>query len=145
VTIRTLTTLAGLLLASTAIAEGVSVNPGKWEMTMTMEMETDLDLPVQMPPQTHTSTECIEQEELGPDDFEMEEDSPCEFGEVSIDGNTVSWSVTCPGPAGSMTGNWSFTSHGDTITGQGSMSGDMGGQSMDFSMTWGGRRIGDCD
>ena len=131
--------LPGILLATAVMAEGVAVDPGKWEMTMTMEMSM---LPA---PQTRTSTECIEQNELGPDDFNMDEDSPCDFNDVEIDGNTVSWAISCPGPAGEMTGNWLFTSHGDSITGEGSMTADMAGQSMEFTMNWNGKRIGDCD
>ena len=131
---------AGILFAGTALAEGVSVNPGKWEMTMTMQMSM-------MPaPQTKTTTECIEKDELGPAEFHMEEDSPCDFSDVVVDDDTVSWNVNCPGPAGGdMKGEWSFTSLGDTITGSGSMSAEMAGQTMDFNMEWDGKRVGECD
>ena len=46
-----------LLMATGAAwaADGVPMTPGKWEMNMTMEMSM---LPQ---PQTHTSTECIEE------------------------------------------------------------------------------------
>jgi len=138
--IRTLFILTGVLFATGAVAEGVAVNPGKWEMTMTMQMSM---LPA---PQTKTTTECIEKEELGPAEFHMEEDSPCDFSDVVIDDDTVSWNVNCPGPAGGeMTGEWSFTSHGDSIEGNGSMSADMAGQAIEFTMEWSGQRVGNCD
>ena len=144
-TIRASIILPGLLLAATALADGVAVDPGQWEMKMTMEMKTSMDLPMVIPPRTMTTTECVEEDELGPDSFNMEEDSLCEFGDVAVEGNTVSWSISCPGPAGSMSGNWSFTSEGDTVEGQGTMAGNMGGQDMEFHMSWNGKRIGDCD
>jgi hypothetical protein len=134
--------LIGMLICCTSVsfAEGVAVEPGKWEMTMTMEMSM---LPA---PQTRTSTECIEQDELSPEDFNMDEDSPCNISDMVIDGNTVSWAINCPGPTGGeMTGSWSFTSHGDSITGEGSMTAEMAGQSMEFKMNWGGKRVGDCE
>ena len=142
---RALMILPALLLATGAMAEGVAIDPGQWEMTMTMEMNSSMDLPMVIPPRTTTTTECVEKNELGPDDFNMEEESPCDVSDVKIDGNTVSWAISCPGPAGSMTGNWSFTSAGDTVEGQGSMTGDMGGQAMDFTMSWSGKRTGECE
>ena len=75
----------------------------------------------------------------------MDEDSPCSFDDVEIEGNTVRWNLNCPGPAGTMTGSWEFTSTGETVTGNGSMSAQMAGQVMEFTMSWEGQRIGDCD
>ena len=61
--------LTVLLLGCTAsvLAEGVPMTPGKWEMTMTMEMSM---LPA---PQVRTYTECVEESELNPDKFKMDE------------------------------------------------------------------------
>ena len=120
-------------------AEGISMTPGKWEMKMTMEMSM---LPQ---PQTHTSTECITEAELNPQNFNMDQNSPCERGEPEIDGNTVRWDISCTAPAGPMTGSWEFTSTGDSVTGKGSMTANMAGQTMEFTMNWEGHRIGDCD
>ena len=131
--------LVGALMAGTALADGVAVNPGRWEMTMTMEMSL-------MPaPQTRSFTKCIEEKELGPDSFNMDENSPCDFSGVAIDGDSVSWSINCPSPAGAMVGHWEFTSSGDSVVGSGSMSADIVGQSMEFTMNWEGERVGDCE
>lgn len=46
-------------------------------MNMTMEMSL---LPQ---PQVHSSKECIEQSELHPDDFNMDENSPCNYFQYS--------------------------------------------------------------
>ena len=63
----------------------------------------------------------------------------------SVDGNTARWSIVCPtegGPA--MEGQWEFTSSGDSITGNGSMTASFNGQEMGFTMSWEGKRTGDC-
>ena len=133
--------LAALLLtfSSASMARGVPMDPGKWETTMTMEMSM-------MPgPKVQTDIRCITESELSPDNFQSVQDSPCEVSEFEIDGNDVSWSIACPMPGGSMTGNWSFTSGGDTVTGKGNLKGDMGGMAIEMNMSWEGKRIGDCD
>lgn len=128
-----------MFFSATAIADGVSIDPGEWEMTTTMTMSM-------MPqPQTNTVKECIEESELSPEDFDMDEDNPCNITDVVIDGDTASWSINCPVENGMvMEGKWEFTSNGDSITGAGNMAAEMAGQTMSFDMTWSGKRIGDC-
>ena len=46
---------------------------------------------------------------------------------------------------GATRGEWSFTSAGDTMHGEGTMTAEMGQQSMVFTMRWDGERIGACD
>jgi hypothetical protein len=135
-----LTGLATVFLASIASADGVPINPGLWEMTSTMTMSM-------MPqPTTNTVKECIENNELSPEDFNMEEDNPCNITDVTVDGNTARWSINCPTEGGPvMEGQWEITSNGDTINGSGNMSAEFSGQAMSFAMTWEGQRIGDCD
>jgi hypothetical protein len=134
------TCLIGCLFSTTGVAAGIAIEPGMWETNMTMKMSM-------MPqPQVHSSTECIEESELNPEDFNMDENSPCDIGEVVLNDNTVNWAINCPAEGGmALQGNWSMTSNGDTLTGGGSMSG--GTEDMQISMTikWDGKRIGDCD
>ena len=129
--------LASLIFAGTASAEGVSIDPGMWEMTSTMTM-------TMMPePRSNTVQECIENDELSPESFNMDKDNPCDITEVAIEGNTARWSINCStdgGPA--MEGQWEFTSNGDSISGKGEMSAEFSGQKMGFNMTWKGKRIG---
>ena len=136
---QTLLAVLVLVCSVNVFAEGVPMTPGKWEMTMTMEMSM---LPA---PQVKTHTECIEESELDPDTFKMDANSPCDLSDVEIDGNTMRWSISCPGPAGDMKGDWEFTSEGDSVTGTGAMRGDMGGIALEMNMTWEGTRLGDCD
>ena len=135
-----ITSLTSIFFAMTATAAGVSINPGQWEMTTTMTM-------TMMPqPKTTTLIQCLEDEELNPESFNMNEDQPCEISEVIFDGNNASWSINCPTDNGmAMQGLWEFTSSGDSISGSGSMSADFGGQKVGFDMNWEGKRIGDCE
>ena len=135
-----LTGLACLMLTGTASAEGVSIDPGMWEMTSTMTM-------TMMPePRSTTVNECIEDDEISPESFNMGEENPCTISEMSVEGNTASWSISCPTGGGPvMEGQWEFTSSGDTISGNGSMSTELNGQTMGFNMTWEGKRVGDCE
>lgn len=131
-----LAVLAGLPFH--VLAEGVSIEPGMWEMSMSMQM------PMFPAPQEKTYTECVEETELDPEDFQMEDDGTCTFGDIELEGDTISWSMECPNPMGVSRGQWSFTSEGDSMHGEGSMVTDVGGQSMEFTMNWQGNRVGDC-
>jgi hypothetical protein len=133
----------GLLLCvlgcGPVLAEGVAVNPGLWEMTMTMQM------PMLAAPQERTYTDCVKETELNPEKFQMEQDSGCSVDDVNLDGDTISWSMACDGPMGPTTGQWSFTSDGDNVHGNGNMTANISGQPMEFTMTWTGSRLGDCE
>ena len=132
--------LIAVLFSITSNADGVAIDPGQWEMTTTMTMSM-------MPqPQTNTTKECINESELNPEDFNMDEENPCSINDATIDGDTASWTINCPAANGMvMEGAWQFTSKGDSLTGKGYMSADMMGQTMRFDMTWEGKRIGDCE
>lgn len=132
--------LAAVFITGSVYAEGVSIDPGMWEMTSTMTM-------TMMPaPQTTTVKECIEDGELNPETFNMDKDNPCDITDINIDGNTASWSIVCPTPGGPvMEGHWEMTSNGDSITGTGTMEAEFSGQKMGFNMTWDGKRVGDCE
>ena len=134
-----LAALAALLVAGTSSAEGVAIDPGQWEMTSTMTMSM-------MPqPRTTTTMECIEEDELNPEDFNMDEENPCAIKDVKVDGNTAHWTISCPAGNGMvMDGQWEVTSHGNKLSGSGSMETEMAGQKMSIEMSWEGKRIGDC-
>jgi len=132
--------LVTLFFTVPAMAEGIHIKPGKWKMTSTMTMSM---LPQ---PKTTVSTECIKDDELGPEDFNEDGDSPCSFSDFVVDGNTASWVISCPFEGGKkMGGKWHFTSQGDSISGDGAMSADMEGMKIEMTMGWQGLRIGDCD
>ena len=129
-----------VLIPGLCAAETITVEPGHWQMSMTMEMSM-------MPqPQVRTFEECIEEGEMKPEDFSISgDDSDCTFSEPEFDDNTASWTIACPGAGGTMEGQWSITSHGDRIEGEGSMSTEVQGQKIDFNMHWQGHRTGECE
>ena len=72
-------------------ADGIAVEPGLWEMTSTVSM------PMLPQPQTHSMTECIEKNEISPDDVGTEDMDPdCTFETARVDGATMAWSFDCP-------------------------------------------------
>jgi len=135
-----LTGLASVMLAGFAHAAGVSIEPGQWEMTSTVTM-------TMMPqPQINTVNECIKDNEINPESFNMDQDNPCDITDMMVDGNTARWSINCATEGGQvMQGQWEFTSNGDSITGSGTMTTEFSGQKMGFDMTWEGKRVGDCE
>ena len=128
-----------VLIPALCAAETITVEPGHWQMSMTVQMSM---LPQ---PQVNTFEECIEDGEMKPEDFSAsDDDSDCTFGQPEFEGNTATWTITCPGQTEPMEGQWSITSHGDSIEGEGSMSTQLQGQTIDFSMHWEGHRTGEC-
>jgi len=125
--------------AAATAADSLQINPGLWETTSTVTM------PMMTAPQKHTETRCIRKEKLDPGDFNLEKNSPCTSSDFSVNGNTASWTIDCPIQGmGSMHGEWQMTSSSDSMDGKGSMAADVNGTKMEMSMTWKGRRLGDC-
>jgi hypothetical protein len=132
----------GLLLfaAPAAWADSIPVEPGMWEMTSTMNM------PMLSQPRVTTKTECLENSEFSMDDMSSEEMDPnCKFETVQVDASTMKWSFDCPVEGGTSHGEWEATSGGDTVTGEGLMTVSFQGQTMEMTMSWNGKRVGDCD
>lgn len=128
-----------LLVTFSALAEGIPVEPGLWKMTSTVNM------PMLPQPRVTTVTECMEKSEITMDEVGGEGMDPnCTLDMTQVDGNTMKWSVDCPMEGGTSHGEWQATSGGDTVTGEGSLTMSMQGQTMEMTMTWEGRRIGEC-
>ena len=137
-----MTLLAVLAIASSPVlAEGIPVEPGKWEITTTMTM------PMLPAPQTMTVEECFEDEIMDMDDMATDELDPnCSYDLGQVDGTTMQWSIDCPvDGGGTMHAEWVATSGGDTVDGEGNMTMSIQGQTMDMQMTWTGKRVGSCD
>ena len=128
------------LVSSSVFAEGIPIEPGMWEMTSTMNM------PMLPQPRVTNSKECIEEDELSPETWNEEDmDTSCTFSNRVVDGNTMKWSMNCNAQGGATRGEWEVTSHVDTLTGAGTVTVDMQGQSMVMNMKWDGKRVGNCD
>lgn len=127
------------LAASVARADGIPVEPGMWEMSSTMTM------PMLAQPRVTTTTECMTESEISMDDMGGEEMDPnCQFEMAQVDGNTMKWSFDCPVDGGTSHGEWEATSSGDSVTGNGVITMSFQGQTMEMTMSWQGKRIGDC-
>ncbi len=136
----TLTCILAALFSASVNAKGVPIKPGLWEFTTTVSM------PMLPQPRVDTTTECVEEDELSPEKFNQDQDTPCDITNVVQSGNTISWSMFCPTGAGTMMqGQWKFTSFGSSISGNGAMAMEMGGQQMEIKMEWKGKRTGNCD
>jgi len=128
------------LVSGPVLAEGIPIEPGKWKMTSTMRM------PMLPQPRVTTELECIEESEISPEAMTDEGmGSDCTFDTRIIDGNTMKWSMNCDSEGGASRGEWEVTSHGDTLSGEGTITVDMQGQSMVMTMDWSRERVGDCD
>ena len=110
---------------------------GKWQTTMEMEME---GMPMKMPPTTFTHCVTKEQAENAESAIpKSSKDSGCTFTDVKVDGNTVSWKMTCEKQG--MTGTGTATYSGDSYTGKM----DMKVADHAMHMKYAGKRLGDCD
>lgn len=128
-----------LSIAPSIRADGIPVEPGLWEMTTTVNM------PMMQQPKVTTLTECMTDSKIDLDDVGsngMETD--CTFDMSQVDGSTMNWTVDCPVEGGSSHGEWEATSHGDSVTGNGKMTMSFQGQTMEMTMSWEGKRVGDC-
>jgi hypothetical protein len=136
----TLMTAILLAVAVDAHADGIPVEPGLWEMTSIISM------PMLPQPQTNTMTECFEKSEISVDDVGGQDMDPgCTFETSQLDGATMAWSFDCPLEGGGTShGEWQATSHGDRVEGNGKITMAMQGQNMEMTMSWQGKRVGDC-
>jgi hypothetical protein len=128
-----------LFTAPVALADGIPVEPGLWEMTSTMTM------PMLQEPRVTAVTECMQKSEISMDDMGGDGMDPnCSFDMNQVDGNTMKWSFDCPVEGGTSHGEWEAVSEGDSVSGKGLITMSFQGQTMEMTMSWAGRRIGDC-
>ena len=133
--------IALALCALPMVASAASpAKPGKWEMTMQMEMT---GMPMKMP--AHTVTYCLTKEEaenpekLAPE--QQRKNSDCKRTDMKIDGNTVSWKISCE--KSKMTGDGKVTYSGDSVDGSMHMSLSNGGE---MNAKYSGKYLGPtCD
>ncbi|TVQ39374.1 MAG: DUF3617 domain-containing protein [Wenzhouxiangella sp.] len=131
--------LVGLI--ATVQAETPNLEPGLWETKATMRGEGGFP----MPEQTHTSTDCMTEEDLAGGDAFFEDVEQCEFERREIRRDGADFEMNCSDPSGmsmNMTATMSF--HGDTSEGtiRAELETPMGPMTMVTTLE--GRRIGDC-
>ena len=136
-TIKRFAVLLAVCLLATAVFAASPAKPGKWEMTMQTEMT---GMPMKMP--AHTVTYCLTKEEAeNPEKLapEQRKNADCKRTEMKIDGNTVSWKVTCE--KSQTTGEGKITYSGDSYNGSMHMTMPNGEMNAKYS----GKYLGACD
>lgn len=126
-------------VSAPVMADGLPVEPGLWSITTTTQM------PMLPSPQTMTVEECFEDEIMDMDQMADEDlDGDCTYEMGSLDDDTMTWTIDCPVEGGTMHAEWQATSQGDSVDGNGTIDMNMQGMTMQMTVSWEGKRIGDC-
>ena len=135
-TLFVLAMLMALTIALPAAAFESPQKPGKWQIKMQMDIP---GMPVKMPPVTVEV--CLTEEDLKNPEKSVPNDpkSDCKVGDFEVDGNTVTWSMSCPKQK--MTGKGEITFTEDSYTG--TMNMKMEEQEMSTKYT--GKWLGACE
>lgn len=129
--------LTAFAATSTALAQGLPINPGLWETTAT---RTD---PMTGQPTTDVRQECVESNEFDPRSL-MQDVEGCEVTDQSISGDTLTFTMACNQDGSSGTIQGQFQTDGETGAGQMSMSFTFEGQTMKMESSSTSKRLGDC-
>jgi hypothetical protein len=112
---------------------------GNWEVKIEMQMP---GMPMAMPPQTImqciTPQEAADPQKLTPPSGRGRGPNDCKVADYKVDGNKVTWSMTCPSEG--MTGTGEFVYTDDAYTGTMKMN----ARGQDMTMKYTGKRLGDC-
>ncbi len=122
-----------------ATAETLPIVPGLWEFTSTgINQITGQQV-------SETDTMCVVEDGYDPEkEMEIEDDMDCEVGESNLNGDTLTFSMSCNTQGGQMTMNAVYQSDGDSVQGTTVMEMSFGGQTMTSESSFTGNRIGDC-
>ena len=117
-------------------ADGLKIDPGMWEMTNQMTMSL-------MPqPVVRTHQECMTQSKLTAED--LTKDTDCKLEAYDVSGNTMTFTMICPGPEGATQAQGTYVSNGDSGHGEMNMSMVIEGSTQTMKMTFKGKRVGAC-
>ena len=88
---------------------------------------------------------CVVEDGYDPEkEMEIEDDMDCEVGQSDLDGDTLTFSMSCNTQGGQMTMNAIYQSNGDSVQGTTVVEMLFGGQTMTSESSFTGNRIGDC-
>lgn len=118
-----------------AFANAAVTKAGKWQITIESEMP---GMPMKMPP--ITMTQCITKEQAEkPEPPKAKKSDDCKVSDYKIEGNTVSWTMTCEKQ--NVSGEGKITYSGDSY--DGAMHVKMG--EMEMTQKYHGKYLGECD
>ncbi|RPH52245.1 MAG: DUF3617 domain-containing protein [Desulfobacteraceae bacterium] len=130
-----------LLLTYVSFAAAApDMKEGLWEITVTSKMEMPgMTMPI--PPVKYT--QCLTKNDFVPQKNEKGEQ--CEKVNVTVNGNTVSWTVKCNGKEGPTKGTGKITYKGDAYEGVMNMTfPNEGGGEGKMTSNMSGKWIGKC-
>ena len=127
--------VAWLVFFTTAVhaGSGPEFREGNWEITVEIEMP---GMNMKMPATTYT--QCMKKERPVPQNDQPNQQ--CDIKDVKTMGNTVSWTMVCANPGGTMTGKGKISYDKERMSGTMTME----GQGMQMISTYSGRRTGPC-
>ena len=136
--LRHLALVAAVCAFSLPLLGASLAKAGRWQSTIQMEMP---GAPMKIPAQTFATCVTKEQAENAENLIPKSGDKRggCTYTDVKIDGNTISWKMTCA--KSGMTGSGTMTYHGDSY--EGAM--EMKMQDRDMSAKYTGKYVGECD
>ena len=127
-----------LFAIAAALALPVFAGPqraGKWQMTIQTEMP---NMPMKIP--AVTTETCVTKEQAEkPEPPKSQRTSDCKFSDYKIEGNTVSWTMSCEKQK--LTGEGKITYSAESF--EGAMHAKM--SDMEVTTKYSGKRIGDCE
>ena len=128
--------IALIALTTSSLTCAQELKPGKWELLIKSEMT---GIPV--PPQSRTITYCVDDKNknqpfIGND--------TCRFGDKAVQGNKVSWKMTCEGDP-KMLGDITLVIDGEKYSGTSDITMTISGApNMSMKGTYTGRFLGPC-
>lgn len=132
--------LASITLSATVCAVP-NIQAGLWEVTTRTEMSaTDTQLPT-LPPET--KTQCITQTDAENPQSVVPAQSGCSINDTQVSGDSISWAMSCPGELPAKgTGETHY--NGNTFSGSAKVVSEANGFRFDLTLTYTGRRVGEC-
>lgn len=121
--------------STAALAGGVPITPGLWEIKTHNSMLGTEDVDQQ----------CMQETVFDPVSILGQEDG-CQISNETVSGNTVDYDLACidEQERGSATGHFSFTIDGDQGNGNVDMTFTIAGETMNMQYTMAAARLGDC-
>ena len=128
--------LSGLIVAT------AQATPGEyWEITTKMEM---VGMPFAMP--TITAKVCVPNGGEKNPQYMQKKDDTCQMTDVKVSGNKVTWKARCTNDGETMNGTGESSHERDSYRGSMHLTGHSGGQAIDMTQNYNGKRIGgSCD
>lgn len=133
----------GLLLLLPAFSGDAAPNmrEGMWEVTTRTEIRGG---PAQMPAvRPQTMAQCFTRRDVENPQSMIPGQSGCSVQDVNATGDRVQWRMQCSSPF-PMQGTGETIYSGGSFSGSSAVNTDTAGMKLELTMTYSGRRIGEC-